>query len=158
VRLRYSPEADAILKAEQEAQREPVVETFALDGQEVTIAHSRFDIGRVHDLFDHDAYTLARTQAINPAVVEIAFSRPRRLTGLTLTTSTKDFTVTVRLFAEEGNEPVVYTQTLHNPPPDPMIDIPFDDPPERVSKIGIEVLDLTAGDFGHVHLREITLR
>jgi hypothetical protein len=158
VRMRYSPEADQIFAAEQKALLEPVIEEFILNGETVTIAHTRFDIGELHDLFDADAFTLVRTQGINPAVIEVTFSQPRPLAGLSLTTGTKDFNLTAQLFAQGASEPVTYTQAYRSPPPDPTVELDFDDAPGPVSRIRIEVEELTTGDDAHVHIRDLVLR
>ncbi len=158
VRLRYSPQADAIFAAELEARRQLVREEFTLNGQPVSIAHTQFDIGRLRDLFDNDTFTLARTIEINPFVIEITFPQPRPLSGLTATTTKLDFTLTARIFTDENAEPVEYSQTYRGLPSDPTVQLDFPAPLLLVSKIRIEIRDINAGDEAFVHVRELTLR
>lgn len=158
VRLRYSPEAAQIFETERQARREPIVEEFTLDGEAATISHTLFDIGQLSDLFDRDTFSLARTRAVNPAVIDITFSEPRQVAGLTLTTGTKDFTLTVQLFGDGDEATATYTQTYRAPPPDPTVELEFDASADRINRIRIEVHELTADENGNVHIREIALR
>jgi len=52
-----------------------------VDLDEVTVTHTPVDIGSVADLFDGDQFTLARSEAVNPAWYQVELPTPRSLTG-----------------------------------------------------------------------------
>jgi len=159
VRLKYSPEAQAIFAAEDAARRKPVSETIMLDGQLVTILHSQFDIGQIAHAFDGDPYTLVRTLVDNPAIIEITFPEPRALTGMDLTTATMDFNATVKLTAADGSTPQVYSRDFVQQGPDPTVDFPFDPKPTGpIKTLRLEVKDLNTPGDAHIHIREIKLK
>jgi len=158
VTLAYSPQADAIFAAEEEARRQMVEEEVAVAGRTVTARHTPFEAGSIHDLFDGDPATLARTAGINPAVIELDFTEPVRLTGLTLTTGSMDLGLEIRTFAREGTVPGRYEAVFTGLPPDPTIDVVFEPSPGPVSRLRIEIRDLHAPATAPVHLREIALR
>jgi hypothetical protein len=158
VRLSYSREADAIFAAEREARRRMVEERVDLSGRTATARHTPFDIGSIHDLFDGDQATMARTAGINPAVIELDFSEPVWLTGLTLTTGSMDLGVTILVFAGEGTIPGIYDEAFIGLPPDPTLDLVLEPPPGPVRRLTIEIRDLNGLATSHVHLREVALR
>ncbi|RME47884.1 MAG: hypothetical protein D6791_04735 [Chloroflexi bacterium] len=157
-RMAYADNVDTIFAAERAARRQLVEEQVELDGQMVTVRHSRFDAGQVRDMLDGDRFTLARGQEANPLIIEFDFPQPRTVAGLAADFGSMDFTLSVRLFAGEGTEPVTYTQTYRGLPPDPHVEIDFDRGPHTVSKVRFEIKNLKAGEFAHIHVRELTLR
>jgi hypothetical protein len=157
LRLRYSPEADAIFAAEKAARRQLLEESIPIDGETVITRHSQFDIGRIQDVFDGRPETLARTVSANPALIEIIYPTPHRLTGLILTSASRNFRLTVQLFTDETTAPITYTQTYLNQPPDPTVTLNFDPAPALVKKIHLELQDTDDGEEAHLHIREIKL-
>ena len=69
-----------------------------------------------------------------------------------------DFIVTAKLFADERAEPQVYTQEFRGLPPDPHIEMAFNDAPATVRKLRLEVLQLQPPADVHIHVREVKLR
>jgi hypothetical protein len=157
VRLAYAPDADAIFGTERAARRQPVDEVVTLDGQPVAVRHSRFDMGSAADLFDGDLMRLVRGMEANPLVIELTFPEPRALSGLAADVGTMDFTITVDAFADAAAEPVHYEQTFRGLPQDPHAEVPFDQGPERVSKLRIAIQQLNAADIANIHVRELRL-
>ena len=157
VRLRYSPEADAIFAAEKAARRQMLEEQIPIDGEMVTTRHSQFDIGRIQDVFDGRTDTLARTVSANPALIEIVYPQPHQLTGLTVTTASRNFRLTLQLFTDETAVPITYTQTYLKQPPDPTVTLNFDPAPPPIKKIHFELQDTDSGEETHIHIREIRL-
>jgi hypothetical protein len=158
VRADYSPQADAIFAAERDARSRLVEETIVVEGRPVVARHSRFDVGRIQDLFDGDTATLARTAGVNPAVIELDFAEPVRLTGLALTTGGMDVGLTIQVFGEAGSQAGRYADTYVSLPPDPTLDVVFDPFPGPVRSISIEIEDVNGVVSAPVHLREIALR
>jgi hypothetical protein len=158
VQLNYSPQAAAIFTAQETARHQPVEEDFQLGDQTVHALHSRFDGGQLKDLFDNDTFTLARGEVDNPWFIELTYPQPHSFTGLTLTTGTLDFQLTVQLYPDDNSAPKVYTQTYKGLGPDPTIELPFDSPPTLIKKVRIEVKDLNNNGDDKIHVREITLK
>ncbi len=160
VRLAYSPQADAIFEAEHEALIRPVVETFVIDGQTVTVSHSRFGAGQLKDMLDGDAFTLVNAPGSNPFVADFSFPAARPMSGLTLITgSMPDFTVTVSLFADANAAPQVYTQRYQGLPPDPTMKIDFSAGPPQVVRLRLEIHDnQNTSDSVNIHVREVEFR
>jgi 4-amino-4-deoxy-L-arabinose transferase-like glycosyltransferase len=129
-----------------------------VDGQTVDLVYSKLDMGRPEDIFDGDVSTLARGLEANPFVLEFHFPEPRSIRGLSATFASMDFVVTAKLFADEHAEPKVYTQEFRGLPPDPQIEMAFDDAPSTVRKLRLEVLQLQPPTDVHIHVRELKFR
>lgn len=158
VRLRYSKSADAIFESEERERLRPVEEEFVLDGQPARIVHPRFSVGRVPDLFDGDPYTLVRTESTNPAVLELSFSRPRRLSGLTVTTGTMNIELTVQAFTPGTAAPRVFSKTYEQLPPDPTVRLAFAPILPAVEKLRISIRGTNLSERDGVHVREVLIR
>ena len=157
VQLHYSPQAAAIFAAEKAARRQPVKENWTIDGETVGTVHSQFGAGEIKNLFDGDAFTLIRTLVDNPFYIELTFPQPHPFTGVTVTTGTMDFNLTVKTFTAENAAPQVYSQTYTGRGADPTVTLKFDPLPGMVHKIRIEVKDIKAGEEAKIHVREIVL-
>jgi hypothetical protein len=155
VRLSYSPEADAIFAAEEQARSRMVDEAIELGGRGVTVRHTPFDAGSLEDLFDGDPATLVRTDGINPAVLEIDFGEPVRITGLRLVVGATDMDVTIHVFSGEETTLGRYEATLTGLGPDPMLDLMLEPPPGAVLRMTVEIRDLNGLASSRVHLREV---
>ncbi|HZY44186.1 MAG TPA: hypothetical protein VFF70_05475, partial [Anaerolineae bacterium] len=138
-------------------RRQPFQEDITLDGQSVHVLHSRFDSGRLVDLFDGDTFTLARTAIDNPAFLEFTFDQQRSMSGITLTTGTLDFLLTVSVWTDENSAPKIYPHSFTGLPPDPTVSVDFGSA-FAVKKLRIEVRDIRAGTDNHIHIREIQFR
>jgi 4-amino-4-deoxy-L-arabinose transferase-like glycosyltransferase len=159
LRLAYSAQADALFAAELAERRRPVVETYELDGQPVTITHPRFGSGGLIHLFDGDPYTLVTAPEANPVLLTFDFATPRAVSGLTLTTGyIPDFTVTVRLFAPGSAEPVVQARRFLDLPPDPTVELAFDRGAQSAARVEVEITDHLAGADVNIHVREVVFR
>jgi hypothetical protein len=129
-----------------------------VDGQTVDLLFSKLDMGAPANMFDGDVSTLARGLEANPFVLEFHFPEPRSIRGLSAVFASMDFIVTAKLFADERAEPKVYTQEFRGLPPDPHIDMAFDDAPSTVRKLRLEVLQLQPPTDVHIHVREVKFR
>jgi hypothetical protein len=155
VRLRYSPKADRIFAEERDARRRPVVERVKLGADVVWSQHSRFDIGDLRSIFDGDSFTVARTLDANPLALRLRFPRPRVLTGIDVTTTTRAV-VRVEVRPAGAGQPRRFAAGLASTEKDPTISIAFGRP-MQVDELRLEVHDPATQD-NHVHVREIRLR
>ncbi len=149
-------ESPASLEAPAPTPPALVTDTLAVDGQDVTITHSAFAIGRVHDMFDSDPMSLARTVNANPAVIELVFAKPRALRGIDVSTASMDVGLKVVATLAEGGEKT-FAEEFRHIPTDPTVTLDFEGLTGRVAKMRIEVWNLGHGD-GHIHIRSLKLR
>ncbi len=131
-----------------------VTESFELDGATVEAVHTKLDEGRVQDLFDGNVVTLGRTENAQTFVLDMKFSKPRRLKGVAVTTATMDVGLKVSLNGATSGAGV-YSKELRNGGPDPTLALDFG-ATQEVRQIKVEVTNLQGGD-GHVHVRELKL-
>jgi 4-amino-4-deoxy-L-arabinose transferase-like glycosyltransferase len=155
--LAYSKDADKIFTAEEEARRQPVKGQIVLNGQAVQVSYSKLDMGQLQDAFDGNVHTLMRGEEANPFTIEFTFTKPRPISGLAADFGSMDFSLTIELFPEGGGGPLSYTNSYHNIPGDPHVEMHFDNAPASVAKMRIEIQNLLEGDRAHIHIRELKL-
>jgi len=157
VHMHYSPQADEIFAQERLERQRPVLTDVVVNGETIHIEHSLLDMGGIENIFDGDPHTLARGYEANPFRLVLGFDQPRALTGIRLTTASMDFSLTVRLFAGNTEEPVVYSESYRNLPGDPTVEMAFDQGPQSVVRIEMDIRNLNQGDTANIHLRELVL-
>lgn len=156
VRLEYVANIDEILATERAERAALVEEPLAVGGQELIVAHSRFDIGGITDLFDGDPNTLARGLEANPLVIELRFPNPQPISGIELALGTMELDLTVTVATPDG-ETQAFRQTYRGLPPDPTIT--FDLPqPLLATNLRLDIFQQGAGEPAHVHVREVRWR
>jgi hypothetical protein len=156
VRLSYAPDADRVFADEALVRRTPVTDILTIDKEMATVVHSPLDLGRIEDIFDGDAFTLARTTEANPAEFDVTFGNARALGGVSVTTRTMRARVDVDIFPVSGGQPVRISAELANVQADPTLVLRVDGPPLATQHVRISVRDLDQpGDDAHVHVRDI---
>jgi hypothetical protein len=158
VRMRYSDVADALVEQEQLERQRPITETVEVGGHLFTVEHPFLDSGTIQHMFDGDQYTLARGYEANPVILRITFDLPRPIHALVLTTGSMDIGLTVRLYPVGGGEPKVYSRDYPDLPDDPTVTLAFDQPPEQVERMDIEITQLGVVGPSKIHIREIELK
>ena len=150
---------DAIIASENAKNRTPVEDTISLNGQSVRIVHSPLGSGRLEDIFDNNPDTLARVLEANPFTLDLYPAQPIPTNSVLIQTgSLVKFTVTISLYAPNATEPVIYTRTYSNLPPDPVVNITFENGPTTSARIYIEVNDDLSGDTSQIHIRTIQFK
>ncbi len=157
VRLRYVDHIDQILEKERQERRKLLTAYLPIQGERATVRHSLLDIGEAVHLFDGNERSLARTFEANPFIIEVLFSRPRLLNGLTLIVGDTRVLVSVWVYPPQEETPMEFHYELVGSVSDPMVSFDFESP-LTVMKLHLEVKDLSQGEPGHVHLWEIMLR
>lgn len=152
--LKYVPEINSILAAEQQERLRPETKLVNIDGQQVEVTYPRLDIGDIQMAFDGDPRSLCRTMAANPAVFDLKFPQPRRIEGLALVFGSTQIEVTVSASAPAGPERF-YRFRLGGSVDHPQGDFTFPEP-VTTSQLHIEILDMQQGQPGNVHFWEIT--
>ena len=149
----------SILNAEKIKNITPVDEILQLAGQEVHVAHSPLGAGSLTDVFDNDPNTLVRVLEANPFIFDISPTTPIDTQSIIIQTGTQpNFTIKVSLYAPGENDPVTYTNTYKDLPPDPTVTINFDKGPQKSARIYIEIEDNTSGETSQIHVRTINIK
>ena len=159
ISLRTADNYAEIIAAEHAMNRNPIESTMELNGQPVRVVHSPLGSGRLEDIFDDDPETISRVLEANPFIIYLYPPAPMDTHSAFIKTGTKsDFTITIRLYAPGAIEPVVYSQTYLNEPPDPEFTMVFDRGPEKSERIEFEVRDNTSGETSQFHIRTIQFK
>lgn len=158
VRIEYVDNIDEIFRIEKEERAKPVTENVEVNGETIQIIHSQFDSGGVKDLFDGDAFTLARGREANPLLIELDYPTPRPISQLFASFGKMRSTVTVSLYAPDSDEPKVYAETDNREESIPEITMDFTDPPPLVQRVRIEIEHLDSPGQAKVHVRELRLK
>ena len=158
VHLRYSEQAESLWAAERQARRQLVSETIRLLGMDVVVTHSQFEEGRLNDVLDGDAFSLARVARVNPAVLIFQFPSPVPVTGVSVTTGSMDVGLTARLFLHDGSSPQIFRSTYRGLPADPTVEMEFNETPMLIDRLELAVENVGGLDEAYVHLREVLLR
>jgi hypothetical protein len=157
IHLAYADNADEIFTQEKIARSQPEEGEVVIDNQMVKIKYSRLDMGGPENIFDGDIYTLMRGLEANPFIVELDFPEPRTISQVIADFANMDFTLTLKLYANAGQAPVVYEKTYRGEPGNPHVEIPVDQGPALVSKLRMEILSLNGGSQPHIHVRELKI-
>ena len=88
-------------------------------------------------------------------VFEFTFPEERTVSGLRATFGSGDYTLTVKVFPADDSEARVYTQTYEGLPPDPNLELLFDEGAQSVKKLRLEIQQHNTGDPAHIHVREL---
>jgi 4-amino-4-deoxy-L-arabinose transferase-like glycosyltransferase len=153
-RLNYMDEIDLILERERQQRsilRSAVVE---LNGEPVQVKHSMLDMGEASHMFDGDPHTLGRTLEANPAEIELTFSEPRSISGLSVIIGSTEAEIRVQLFRSLDSEPIEYLETLRGTVEQPAVSLAFAET-TLAQAIRLEIRDLHQSEPGNVHIWEI---
>jgi hypothetical protein len=157
VSLRYVDNIDAILAAEKEARRALHEDQVLVDGQMVTVRYSMLDMGKIQDAFDGNPRSVVRTYEADPFVIELVFSEPRDLSGLSIIIGDTEVNTVVRLYSSPDATPVELTYALDGSVQQPEVSMDFGQT-FLVKVLHLEILDQSQTEPAHVHLWEVYLR
>lgn len=133
-----------------------VVKTdIQVEGENMEISYSPIDMGQPQDIFDDDFVTLMRGAAANPYILNFNFSNPRHLSGIFGQFAKMDYRITVDLYPPNSNTPVQYEFTDSNVTTDIELEMMFENAPDLVKRVYIEILQLNPGEEVHIHIRQI---
>jgi hypothetical protein len=156
VTFEYVENIDDILRAEREARKELVEENISLNGINLVVRHSLQDMGNIEAIFDNNHFTLLRGLEANPFILELDFSSPLDIYGFQADFANMDFTITAMLESSMGDY-AEYSETFRGIPGDPHIEMLFENPPESLDRIRLEIFSHTHGESAHIHIRELEL-
>jgi hypothetical protein len=156
-RVAYADNVEAILAAEEEARRQPVVGQVMIDGQMVEIHYSQIDMGQPNYMFDGDPFTLMRGLEANPFIIDLYFPEPRTISSLDGNFGLMDIRLTVKLYRDARQTPAVYTGGRVNDNDQPWIHMKFDQGPQKVSQLHLEIQNSATGGSTNIHIMELKL-
>jgi hypothetical protein len=134
-----------------------VVKTdIQVEGENIEVSYSPIDMGQPKDIFDEDFVTLMRGAEANPYILNFNFSNPRHLSGILGKFARMDYRITVDLYPPDGNTPVHYEFTDSNITTDVELEMMFENAPDQVKRVYMEILQLNPGEEVHIHIRQIT--
>lgn len=154
-RLKYVDNLDAVLEQEKAARRELKLHRVELDGQTVDLGLTTLDMGEPKNLFDGDTNTLVRSYNVNPMQIQVDFSAPRRLTGVTARIGGAKTTLTVHVWTDLKAPPVVFTQQLDESPVMRDAKVEFGED-LLAARVLVEVMNTLDLSDGNVHVWELT--
>jgi hypothetical protein len=157
VRLQYASDAEQYFVAEREARRQLIEGEVTLNGKPVRMRYSQTDMGLPEQLFDGDEFTLLRGLEANPFVLELYFSEPRNLSGLTAAFGSVNYDITASLYPSLDGEPAIYQTKYRKQDGDPDLQMQFSNAPPLVSWLRLEIFNPEAGDSSNIHLRDLKL-
>jgi hypothetical protein len=157
VRMRYVDDIDEILEAEREARRVLQSAQIFLDGQAVQVKYPLLDIGEIGQMFDRNPDTLGRTLEANPATLELEFTRPRPVSGLSMIIGSTEARITARLYPTSAEEPLEFIEVLQGTIEDPEVSLDFEET-YSIEALTIEIEDLHQEEPAHIHIWEIELQ
>jgi hypothetical protein len=153
VRLAYVYNIEAIVQSEQ-AERHRLEETELKIGERlVRVRHTPVE-GEFKNFFDGNPDSLAKTNGINPLLIELNFDQPVLLSGITARVGAEKVQITVNLESVDGERE--YTVQADRGGPYKDVPVVFEKP-ERVIKLRFTLLDANEPETNIVHLWELTL-
>lgn len=161
VRLKYVDNIAELIAVEKETRKQLVEGQILLDGSPVRAQHTRLDMGELKHLFDGDPGTLARTEAINPLQLRLAFHEPRAVRQVSLMVGGTATTVTLEVRAQSADgsplEPFTVTQAVDQVPNprELILELPGD---VQVTELWFDIYNTIDNPDGHVHLWEVQIR
>jgi hypothetical protein len=128
--------------------------------------------GTLKDVFDGEPRTLARFDELNPVILELRFSQPRRIAQVNLLLASGNWEATARMTAPgsataagESDAPaapdeVVVSGSARSPRSDSWLDlaVPAPDGALAATALRLEIRPLDDNDAPIIHLRELRLR
>lgn len=142
----------------QSPPSETVMDRFDLNGETLEITHSIFDQGRVNDLFDGNPDYLVRTKDANPLILDVVFPSPRPIGGIRVQFANGEYAIRALVYDQPNGQPVAYDRSFTQLPTDPTVEMDFENGPDRVRRLRLELTQLNAPEEVHVHVRDLEFK
>jgi hypothetical protein len=121
------------------------------------VKYPLLDIGEIGQMFDRNPDTLGRTLEANPATLELEFTRPRPVSGLSMIIGSTEARITARLYPTSAEEPLEFIEVLQGTIEDPEVSLDFEET-YSIEALTIEIEDLHQEEPAHIHIWEIELQ
>jgi len=157
VRLRYVDNIDAILAGEQLVWSQLQPGEVTINGEQVSVAYSKLDMGSIQNAFDRDTNTLIRTFEANPLVIELTFPQAQSMSGVTIRVGGVASRVTIQLQVEGQDTPLTFAQDAPDTPLPKDMTLNFGST-LQVKFVHLEVLSVNDTEPAHIHLWEVTFK
>jgi len=157
VNIAYAENADEMFFIEKEARQSLIHSTVNYRNQNILIEHSMLDMGEPSAIFDGDVFTLMRGLEANPLIIDIFFEVPIKVSGIVADFANMDFTINAKLYTGSESAPVEYSNTWRGISGDPHIEMIFQEAPDLISRLRLEIYSHSHGERAHIHVRELEL-
>lgn len=157
VRLKYVENIQALITEQQSANHAVVTEMVPLGMQIVKITHNRLDMGKISDLFDHNASTLIRSAGINPLELDLSFENPISFQQVLVGIGGNDTTITAQVWQARQEEPLTRSVHLLETPLPRTLTVNFGQP-LQVTRLHLEISNTREGANDHVHVWDLTFQ
>lgn len=156
-RMTYSLEAQALFAGERLARERMGTAVLVVNGRPVSVRYSPLQAGSAANLFDGDPETMVLTAGANPLRIELEFQEVVRITGLSVLADMADLGLTFEGFGS-GLQPAFYEAEFRDQSSGWALDMAFDPPPGLLSRVVIQIKEVSAPATASVSLRELVLR
>jgi hypothetical protein len=109
IRLKYAPNAQALIDAENAERRRLVHGEIVIDGQPVQIGYTQNASPSVDAVFDDNPDTLYKTAEINPAVFDLTFPEEREFHAISILHGLAPIELKVTFFPAQNYDAKKYT-------------------------------------------------
>ncbi len=157
VHLAYVENIDEILAAEAEGRRVPDAGQVTINGETVTVAYSKMDMGSIQTLFDEDLRTVGRSYEANPFVITLTFPTAHTFNGITVQIGSIEAKVTTKFFTTPDGPPMEYSFQGRGDVMKPEISMDFS-APVTAQMVQIEILNPNETEPAHIHVWEIMFK
>jgi hypothetical protein len=154
--VEYVDDIASILAEEIAERARPINTTLLLGDELVEIQHSRLDMGGIALVFDQDPFTVTRTEAANPLVVEIHYPQAHDFSGFSVQTGSAHVEISLALLLTNDPLPTVIGRTFEGSVDQPRFELSFD-APITADYLRLTITDLDQTEPAHVHLWEFIL-
>lgn len=153
VRLAYQDNIDQIFEKEREVRKALLEEVVVLEENLVPVRYPHLDSGEIANLFDGDTRTYARTMEANPFVIELEFTEPTQVSGVTVVTGSIYGELTAIVSSSEG-EPEVFVVEKKGSVSDPQLQLEFGTL-INATRVRLEVREVGIVEPAHIHIWEV---
>jgi len=157
IHLKYSPQADALMAAEEAERRKPLSGEVVINGQTVKISYTRESgATSVQSAFDDDPASLYKTAEINPATFDLTFPQEQEFHSIFIIHGAAHIELKVTFFSSAGEELKSYTaQFTENGDKGNTLNL---DQAVKASRVSISVKVLDTDENATVHIWQIAFK
>jgi hypothetical protein len=155
--LKYNNAALVTFEHEIESRKFLDSAQVSLNGEVVTAASSRLDMGGLQSVFDNDPKTLIRSLEANPLVLEVSFMKPKNFSTAWLLIGGSASQITIYVLPVGSQTPLAVSITVQDSAATRKITLPLPTN-TAISRMRVELRTIRDGEPSHVHLWDVGLQ
>jgi hypothetical protein len=156
VGLNYVEGIEDILAAEKEQRRQLQEGEVVIDGQVVPVHYSMLDMGQIENVFDGNRESVARTLEANPFVIELAFTEPRTLSGITALIGSLHGRLVAKVYSDDEAAVQEFAADFQGSVSQPEVSLDFGKA-LTAKRLRLEFFEPGVAEPAHIHVWEIYL-